>query len=123
MVSYFGTDNNARTMVGTVTVAGVNFGNRDFTPSGRVDTNECVTSTWTSFTSVSCELTHNPTIHSVEVTVSGFVSTRYPQFTFDGVLAAMQCAQSVCFFKNTIPPRQLLLSATCSARTGRSPRH
>ena len=84
MVSYLGVDNNARTQSGVVSVAGVNFGNFDFTPSARLDTNDCVTAAWTSFTSLACENVNNPTIHSVEVTLSAFVGTRYPQFTFDG---------------------------------------
>ena len=71
-------------MQGSVTVHGLNFGQSDDTPSGRVDTAVCATAAWTSHSTVHCSLTTSPALISTEITVGGVAGTRYPQFTFDG---------------------------------------
>ena len=79
-------DNNARTLLGSVTVSGLSFGMSDATPSVRVDSNACTTAAWTSATSSLCVNTNGPSEVSSEVTVGTAVGTRYPGFTFDGAL-------------------------------------
>lgn len=88
MVSYLGVDNDARTMIATVTVAGLSFGQSDATPSSRIDGVACGTVAWTSLSSILCRELSAPSSVTTEVTVSGIVGTRYPAFTFD-------CGQSM----------------------------
>ena len=85
-MSYLGIDNAARTMTGSVTVSGVNFGQNDNTASSRVDTNICTTAAWASATTVLCTSAHGfPSVITTEITVGTLAGTRYPAFTFDGV--------------------------------------
>ena len=86
-VSYLGVGNNARTMVATVSVAGLSFGQSDSTPSGRIDGVACGTAAWTSGTSVMCRELSAASSASTEVTVGGLAGTRYPAFTFDCFLS------------------------------------
>jgi hypothetical protein len=51
-VSYLGVGNNARSMAGSLSVSGLNFGQSDNTPSSRVDSNACSTAAWVSSSSV-----------------------------------------------------------------------
>ena len=83
VVSYLGVDNNALTMAGSVTVAGLSFGQSDATPSSRIDGVACGTVAWTSLSSILCRELSAPSSVTTEMTVGGLVGTRYPAFTFD----------------------------------------
>ena len=85
-MSYLGIANSALTMVASLTVVGLGFGQSNATPSDRVDSVACGTAAWNSASSIVCLNSSGPVMSSVEVTVVGLAGTRFPAFTFDGAL-------------------------------------
>ena len=65
----------------SLSVIGLNFVFLDYTPSGRVGTAECATSSWASSTSVFCTAA---VTDPLVVTVGGIVGTMTLSFTYDG---------------------------------------
>ena len=84
MVSYLGVSNSGRTSTGSVTVAGLSFGQVDATASARIDSAACGTVAWASSSAALC-LSGGRSEVSTEVTVGGLGGTRYAAFTFDGM--------------------------------------
>ena len=77
---------------GSLSVIGLNFVFTDHTPSGRVGTAECATSSWASSTSVYCVAeVKDPFV----VTVGGVVGTMTLSFTYDAPVVSFTRAQNI----------------------------
>ena len=97
-VSYASPSNMATTYSGTITIAGLNFAWGNYTLTATVAGSSCITSSWTSSTTVSCSLLHYDynVLHTggrsakrVGLTMGGVVSTKLSAFTFNSpVLSA-----------------------------------
>ena len=84
VASYLVTYNLVITGQTTVTISGLNFAHRMTTATAKVEITECTTTSWTSSTTVHCNLGEGTGTRSVVATVTSLVGTAYVQFTFDG---------------------------------------
>ena len=88
MVTYLAPENTATTSGGDVTVSGLSFNiNSDLTATAAVSASNCVTTAWSSATSVTCEINNHETSAQKfdGITVASVVSTSVSGFTFDGL--------------------------------------
>ena len=87
VVSFTWAQNIVVTDGGIVTMTGLNFRTKDYTPTINFDSNTCSTTAWTSKTSAVCNVIvyqQTGAAKYVGMTVTGYVGTSTNLFSFDG---------------------------------------
>jgi hypothetical protein len=87
LISYTNLYNTPTTAGGQITVEGVNFGSSDYTPTIRVESTMCGTTSWSTSSSVVCVASYGSGIsRNVAISLSSVMGTALGLFSYDSPL-------------------------------------